>query len=180
MLILIIIKEDGDSFVEDTYRVDLPARFMARLAQQYTGEEARESKSISQEDNLRRINGQLSEHIRSVENSLNVLKIENKDLTQQIITTKMHVASTEDEKDQLRHQLNQIKAEFEQYQKNMSIAYEKQLKELSLQNRKLCERNSNLVAQLTDTENLLINMKLSFVERETEFEALKRQLYAKK
>ncbi|KAI9331903.1 eukaryotic and archaeal DNA primase, large subunit-domain-containing protein [Pilaira anomala] len=171
-----IFDEDGDSFVEDTYRVDLPARFMARLAQQYTGEEARESKSISQEDNLRRINGQLSEHIRSVENSLNVLKIENKDLTQQIITTKMHVASTEDEKDQLRHQLNQIKAEFEQYQKNMSIAYEKQLKELSLQNRKLCERNSNLVAQLTDTENLLINMKLSFVERETEFEALKRQL----
>ncbi|GAA5801897.1 hypothetical protein HPULCUR_007355 [Helicostylum pulchrum] len=172
--------DDGNGFVEDTYRVDLPARFMARLAQQYTGEEARESKSISQEDNLRRINGQLSEHIRSVESSLNILKVENTDLTTEIINSKMHVASTEDEKGHLRHQLNQIKQEFEQYQKNMSVAYEKQLKELSLENRKLCERNTNLVEQLTDTESLLINMKLSFVERETEFEALKRQLYDSK
>ncbi|CAO3647372.1 unnamed protein product [Mucor hiemalis] len=92
-----VFAEDGNGFVEDTYRVDLPARFMARLAQQYTGQEARDSKSISQEDNLRRINGQLSEHIRSVEGSLHSLQSENKDLTQQIISSKMTIASSEDE-----------------------------------------------------------------------------------
>lgn len=152
---------------------------MARLAQQYTGEEARESKSISQEDNLRRVNGQLSEHIRSVESSFTILQAENKDITQQIISSKMDMARTEDEKEHLRHELNQVKLEFEQYQKNMAIAYEKQMTQLSLENRKLTDRNLSLADQLTDTESLLINMKLSFAERECEFEALKRQLYKK-
>lgn len=152
---------------------------MARLAQQYTGEEARESKSISQEDNLRRVNGQLSEHIRSVENSLNILHLENKDITQQIINSKMDMARTEDEKELLRHELNQVKLEFEQYQKNMALAYEKQLSQLVLDNRKLNDRNISLADQLTDTESLLINTKLLLAERECEFEALKRQLYKK-
>ncbi|KAG1091229.1 hypothetical protein G6F42_019485 [Rhizopus arrhizus] len=171
-----VFGDDGNAFVEDTYRVDLPARFMARLAQQYTGEEARESKSISQEDNLRRINGQLSEHIRSVEGSLQALRIENQDITKQIIDSKMTVARTEDEKQQIRHELAQVRAEFEQYKKDMSISYEKQMNELALENRKLAERNLSLANQLTDTESMLINMKMSFAERESEFEALKRQL----
>lgn len=152
---------------------------MARLAQQYTGEEARESKSMSQEDNLRRVNGQLSEHIRSVESSLNVLQAENKDITQQIISSKMDMARTEDEKEHLRHELNQVKAEFDQYQKNMALAYDKQMNQVLSENRKLTERNILLADQLEETESLLINMKLSFAERETEFEALKRQLYNK-
>ena len=162
--------------VEDTYRVDLPARFMARLAQQYTGEEARESKSISQEDNLRRVNGQLSEHIRTVECSLHALQAENKDITQQVINSKMDVARTEDEKQQLKHELAQVKAEFEQYQKSMAQVYEQQVHEMAVENRKLTERTIMLADQLTDTESMLINMKISFAEREAEFEDLKRKL----
>ncbi|KAI7893974.1 rab-GTPase-TBC domain-containing protein [Mucor mucedo] len=175
--IFTVFAEDGDGFVQDTYRVDLPARFMARLAQQYTGEEARESKSMSQEDNLRRVNGQLSEHIRSVESSLSVLQIENKDITQQIISSKMDMARTEDEKEHLRHELNQVKAEFDQYQRNMALAYDKQMNQVLAENRKLKQQNIMLADQLEETESLLINMKLSFAERESEFEALKRQLY---
>ncbi|KAI7893439.1 eukaryotic and archaeal DNA primase, large subunit-domain-containing protein [Mucor mucedo] len=177
--IFTVFAEDGDGFVQDTYRVDLPARFMARLAQQYTGEEARESKSMSQEDNLRRVNGQLSEHIRSVESSLSVLQIENKDITQQIISSKMDMARTEDEKEHLRHELNQVKAEFDQYQRNMALAYDKQMNQVLAENRKLKQQNIMLADQLEETESLLINMKLSFAERESEFEALKRQLYKK-
>lgn len=150
---------------------------MARLAQQYTGEEARESKSISQEDNLRRINGQLSEHIRTVEGSLHVLQLENKDITQQIINSKMDVARTEDEKQQLRHELAQVKSEFEHYKHNMAQAYESQMNELVDENRKLTERSIMLADQLTDTESMLINMKISFAEREAEFEDLKRRLF---
>lgn len=152
---------------------------MARLAQQYTGEEARESKSMSQEDNLRRVNGQLSEHIRSVENSLNILQIENKDITQQIISSKMDMARTEDEKEHLRHELNQVKTEFDQYQRNMALAYDKQMNQVLAENRKLKQQNIMLADQLEETESLLINMKLSFAERESEFEALKRQLHKK-
>jgi hypothetical protein len=171
-----VFAEDGNGFVEDAYRVDLPARFLARLAQQYTGEEARESKSMSQEDNLRRVNGQLSEHIRSVEGTVQMLRAENQDITQQVIHSKMNTARTEEEKQQLSHELAQVKTEFEQYQKNMSASYQKQIDELAFENRKLVDRNLSLANQLTDTESMLINMKIAFAERESEFEALKRQL----
>ncbi|KAI9483560.1 MAG: eukaryotic and archaeal DNA primase, large subunit-domain-containing protein [Benjaminiella poitrasii] len=145
-----VYREDGNGFVEDTYRIDLPARFMARLAQQFTmGEEARESRqSMSQEDNLRRINGQLSEHIRSVEGTLQVLRTENKELTQQIIQSKMELAGAEDEKEQLRHELGQLKAEFEQHKR--STDHERK----ALEN-----KNGLLEKQLTETESMLINLK---------------------
>ncbi|KAI7905502.1 eukaryotic and archaeal DNA primase, large subunit-domain-containing protein [Cokeromyces recurvatus] len=160
-------ENDGNRFIEDVYRVELPAKFMARLAQQYTmDEEVRESRqSMSQEDNLRRINGQLSEHIRSVEGSLQVLRVENQDLTQQIIHSKMDLARAEDEKEELRHELGQLKAEFEKYKKNA----DKERKELE-------DRNNSLEKQLLETESMLIDFKVSFAERENEFETLKRQL----
>ncbi|KAI8986941.1 rab-GTPase-TBC domain-containing protein [Pilobolus umbonatus] len=174
--IFYIFEEDDDSFVEDVYRVDLPARFMARLAHQFTGEEARESKSISQEDNLRRINGQLSEHIRSIEGSLRTMEIENKELTTQVISSKMEMASKEDEKQHARHELLQLRTEFDNYRRNICTAYDKQLQELNHENHSLAERNLSLVEQLSDTEDMLIKMKLELAEKEIEFDSLRRQI----
>jgi chromosome segregation ATPase len=105
-----------------------------------------------------------------------MLRAENQDITQQVIHSKMNTARTEEEKQQLSHELAQVKTEFEQYQKNMSASYQKQIDELAFENRKLVDRNLSLANQLTDTESMLINMKIAFAERESEFEALKRQL----
>ncbi|OBZ87748.1 GTPase-activating protein GYP5 [Choanephora cucurbitarum] len=160
-----VFGDDGNSFVEDTYRVDLPARFMARLAQQFTGDEARESKSSSQEDNLRRVNGQLTEHIRAVEGQLQIVKTENKELTQKIIHAKMDHARTEDEKDQLKNDLARVKASFE-----------KELQALRLENQRLADENTHLTGQLTDTESQLIHLKMSLAEQQGEFEALRHDL----
>ncbi|RCI02313.1 GTPase-activating protein [Rhizopus stolonifer] len=164
-----VFGDDGDRFVQDTYRVDLPVRFMARLAQQFTGEEARESKSVSQEDNLRRMNGQLSEHLRSVEAQLQLIRTENQELTQRIITTKMDHARTEDEKDQLKHDMARMKANFE-----------KALADLKTENERLAANNIGLADQLADTESQLISLKMSMAEREGEFESLRQELKAKK
>ncbi len=89
----------------------------------------------------------------------------------------MDVARTEDEKQQLRHELQQVKSEFEQYKINMAQSYESQMNELVAENHKLTERSIMLADQLTDTESMLINMKISFAEREAEFEDVKRKLF---
>lgn len=135
---------------------------MSRLAQQYTEEsETRDSRSSSQEDHLRRVNGQLSEHIRTVEGTLASLRTENQDLTHQIIDSKMEIARVVGEKEQLSHEYAQLKS-----------AYERQIED----NRKLAEKNVYLVNQLTDTESMLINMKLKYAEKEGEFERVKKEL----
>ncbi|KAG1218682.1 hypothetical protein G6F35_008124 [Rhizopus arrhizus] len=157
-----VFQEDADGFVDYVYRVELPTKFMSRLAQQYTEEsETRDSRSSSQEDHLRRVNGQLSEHIRTVEGSLASLKTENQDLTHQIIDSKMEIARVVGEKEQLSHEYAQLRS-----------AYERQVED----NRKLAEKNVYLVNQLTDTESMLINMKLKYAEKEGEFERVKKEL----
>ncbi|KAI9252455.1 rab-GTPase-TBC domain-containing protein [Sporodiniella umbellata] len=157
-----LFQEDSDGFVEDVYRVELPTKLMARLAQQYTEEvDTRDSRSISPEDNLRRINGQLSEHIRSVEGALSTAKTENNELTQHIITSKMEVARVTCEKEQLSHEYAQLRSSFDKQTED---------------NRKLAEKNVYLANQLSETESILIQMKMKCAEKETEFESLRRQL----
>ncbi|KAG1047855.1 hypothetical protein G6F46_006407 [Rhizopus delemar] len=157
-----IFEEDTDGFIKQVYDIELPMKFLERLAQQYTEQvQFGDTRSTSGEEQLRRINGQLSEHIRTVEGSLSTLRIENKELTDQIINSKMEIARVTDEKEHIRHQLAQLKA-----------AYEKQVEE----NRQLAERNVYLVNQLTDTESILIQMKVDVAEKEGEFESLKREL----
>ncbi|EIE90101.1 hypothetical protein RO3G_14812 [Rhizopus delemar RA 99-880] len=152
-----IFEEDTDGFIKQVYDIELPMKFLERLAQQYTEQvQFGDTRSTSGEEQLRRINGQLSEHIRTVEGSLSTLRIENKELTDQIINSKMEIARVTDEKEHIRHQLAQLKA-----------AYEKQVEE----NRQLAERNVYLVNQLTDTESILIQMKVDVAEKEAAAEA---------
>jgi chromosome segregation ATPase len=143
---------------------------MARLAKQYSGESARESRSTSQEDHLRRVNGQLSEHLRRVESSLNTLEKEHHEMTKQTVDTKMQMARTEDEKEQLKHELAQLKSDFEKHQREIHYYYQSQLQNVSGENKQLHDQNDQLSAQLTETETMLINMKINFAERESEFD----------
>ncbi|KAI8987309.1 eukaryotic and archaeal DNA primase, large subunit-domain-containing protein [Mycotypha africana] len=149
---------DVDQFVQDVYRVELPPKFMARLAQQYWNQQ--QQHSVGGLENLRRINGQLSEHIRSVEGTLQALRQENQELTNQVISSKMDMARTEDEKEQLRYELAQVRAEFEQYKQE--------------ENAQLVQKNVALASQLTETETMLIELKMQFAERETATDAAQR------
>lgn len=164
-------KKDNESiFVQDAYNIDIPARLLTRLAKQHASEAAREAKSHSQEEHLRRINADLSKHVRRLEKSYHSLKVEHQEVTQQVIEAKMNVARMDDDNQQLRHQLMQARTELEQLKSSLP-----NVEELTRQNKQLLQRNNDLEDQLADIEAVLISLKVKYAERESAYEELKQK-----
>ncbi|KAI7852043.1 rab-GTPase-TBC domain-containing protein, partial [Circinella umbellata] len=165
-------KDDESGFVHDAYSMDVPSRLLTRLAKQHTNEAAREAKSQNQEENLRRINTELSSHVRRLEKSYRNLEHEHQEVTQQVIDAKMKVARMEDDSQQLRWQLSQAKTELEQLKTSMPAVEETQR-----QNKHLLQKNGHLESQLEDVEAVLISLKMNYAERESAYEEMRQKLH---
>lgn len=157
--------------------MDISHRLLARLAKQFAMENAREQKIQSQEDHLRKVNSDLSEHVRRLEKAYRTLEAEHQEVTQQAIETKMSMARMNDDNQQLRRQLTQMRTDHEDVQSKMNKSFQMQVDELSQKNTQLSERNHVLEAQLADTEAVLISLKIQHAEREGEYEVMKRKLH---
>lgn len=147
-------------------------KLLARLAKQHASELARESKIQNQEEHLRRVNAELSEHVRRLEKSYRTLESEHQEVTRQVIDAKMNMARMDDENQQLRWQLSQVRNELEQLKKSMPT-----LEELSRQNKQLTQRNEYLENQVTDMEAILVSLKMKYAESESAYEMLKQKLH---
>ncbi|ORY94066.1 rab-GTPase-TBC domain-domain-containing protein [Syncephalastrum racemosum] len=165
--------DDPNALVQDTYQIDIPTRLLNRLAKQRTTEAAREAKAQTQEEHLRRINTDLSQHVHRLEKANRTLETENRDVTQQVIDAKMSVARLDDENQQLRHELGQVRSELEQLKSTLPA-----LEEMTRQNAYYRQQNQDLQSQLTDVEEILVDLKLKYAESEGRYEELHRRLGA--
>ena len=152
--------------------MDVPSRLLTRLAKQHANEAAREAKSQNQEEHLRRINTELSSHVRRLEKSYRNLEHEHQEVTKQGIDAKMTVARMEDESQQLRWQLSQAKTELEQLKTSMPA-----VEEIQRQNKQLLQKNGHLESQLEDVEAILISLKMNIAERESAYEEMRQKLH---
>ncbi|KAI9495066.1 rab-GTPase-TBC domain-containing protein [Zychaea mexicana] len=165
-------KDDESGFVHDAYSMDVPTRLLTRLAKQHATEAAREAKAQSQEENLRRINTELSSHVRRLEKSYRNLENEHQEVTRQVIDAKMNVARMDDENQQLRWQLSQAKTEIDQLKASMPV-----VDDLQRQNKQLTQKNGHLENQLEDVEAVLISLKMKYAESESAYEGMKQKLH---
>ncbi|KAI8149121.1 rab-GTPase-TBC domain-containing protein [Fennellomyces sp. T-0311] len=165
-------KDDENGFVHDAYSMDIPTRLLNRLAKQHATEAAREAKNQSQEEHLRRINAELSSHVRRLEKSYRNLEGEHSEVTKQVIDAKMNVARLDDENQQLRWQLSQARTELDQLKLNMPV-----VEELQRSNRQLSQRNCDLENQLEDVEAILISLKMKYAESESNYEVMMQKLH---
>lgn len=165
--------DDPNALIQDAYNIDIPARLLNRLAKQRTTEAAREAKTQTQEEHLRRINADLSQHVHRLEKANRALESENRDVTQQVIDAKMSVARLDDENQQLRHDLGQVRTELEQLKSTLPA-----LDEMTRQNAYYRQQNQDLHSQLTDVEEILVDLKLKYAESEGRYEELYQRLGA--
>ncbi|KAI9243917.1 rab-GTPase-TBC domain-containing protein [Phascolomyces articulosus] len=165
-------KDDENGFVHDAYSMDIPTRLLTRLAKQHATEAAREAKSQSQEEHLRRINTELSSHVRRLEKSYRNLEHEHQEVTKQVIDAKMSVARMDDENQQLRWQLSQVRTELEQLKIQMPV-----VEDVQRQNKHLVQKNGELEGQLEDVEAILISLKMKYAESESGYEEMKQKLH---
>ncbi|KAG0168026.1 GTPase-activating protein [Apophysomyces sp. BC1034] len=172
-----VYADDEEVIVQDTFSMDIPPQLLTRLAKQFAAERARETRVQSQEDHLRNVNSDLSEHVRRLETAYKSLETEHQEVTRQAIETKMSMARMDDENQQLRRQLAQLRTDFDEVKSKMNESFQVQVDELTERNAHLSGRNGALENQLADIESVLISLKVNFAEREGEYDVMKRQLH---
>ncbi|KAL0077139.1 rab-GTPase-TBC domain-containing protein [Phycomyces blakesleeanus] len=169
---------DGrQQFVEDACEIDIPPRLLARLAKQYVVEAAREARIQSQEDHLRKVNAELSEHVRRLEKAYKTLETEYQEVTKQAIETKMAMAGMDNQNQEVRRSMAQLKADSEAKLKEVSYNYEAHIQSLQEDKDNLVKANSTLEEQLSEVESTLIMLKMECAERESEYEVTRRNLH---
>ncbi|KAI9011918.1 rab-GTPase-TBC domain-containing protein [Phycomyces nitens] len=169
--------DDRQQFVEDACAVDIPPRLLARLAKQYVVEAAREARIQSQEDQMRKLNSELSEHVRTLEKAYKTLESEYQEVTKQAIETKMAMAGMDNQNQEVRRSMAQLKADSESKLKEISHMYEAQIHSLQQDKDNLTKSNAALEDQLSDVESTLIMLKMECAERESEYEVTRRNLH---
>ncbi|KAI9312513.1 rab-GTPase-TBC domain-containing protein, partial [Dichotomocladium elegans] len=165
-------KDDPAGFVNDQYKMDISTKLLVRLAKQYATEAAREAKTQSQEEHLRKVNTELSGHVRRLEKAYHVLEKEHKEVTEQVIDAKMTVAQLEGESQQLRWELSQARAELDQLRKQIP-----HIEQLQRQNSHLTFHNTHLESQVTDMEAILVSLKVKYAESESNYEMIRQKLH---
>ncbi|KAG0166298.1 GTPase-activating protein [Apophysomyces sp. BC1034] len=173
-----VYKDDPQGFVRDAYSFTISPRQLTRLSKQYATVAAQEAKLQTQENGLRQENMELSKNVRRLEKSYKTLQTEHQEVTKQLIESKIAMARTDNDSQQLRWEINQVRLQIERAQHTPVISGElkKQFDEVVLQNAELVERNGILEDQLAEVERALIDFKLKYAESENEYEIMKQKL----
>jgi predicted amino acid-binding ACT domain protein len=151
-------------------------RQLRKLSRQYTIEAAKEAKIQSIEDNIKRENIELQEQIKKLRKSYKALEIEHQDIAQQVIDSRISMASLDSENQQLKRELAVMKSEMIKIKSVMESERQDQFEVLAQHNAKLVDINSTLEDRLQEIETELITTKLKYAESENDYEIMKQKL----
>ncbi|KAI9312451.1 rab-GTPase-TBC domain-containing protein [Dichotomocladium elegans] len=162
--------------MQDAAKINIPQRRLDKLAKQYLADTARSNSEAEAIDALRRQNKALTETLRKLQNALNDLNREHDTVAKELIESKMEIARIHDENDALRQQSFDLKRALETLPNEVEGRVKEEMEVLSTKNTTLIERNTMLEEQLTYMEQLVIEMKVKFLESENERDSLERRL----
>ncbi|KAI9486962.1 MAG: rab-GTPase-TBC domain-containing protein [Benjaminiella poitrasii] len=169
-------KDNAYAFVEDAYSFDIPSRLLTKLSKQYQIEAVKEAKIRSIEDGVKRENIKLQEQLKKLRQSYKILEMDHREVAQQVIHSKVSMASLDTENQQLKHELSVMKAEMEKLKSSVSHEHQEQFEELVKRNAQLIETNTTLEDKLSELESELIEMKLKYAESENGYDVMKQML----
>ncbi|KAF7721125.1 GTPase-activating protein [Apophysomyces ossiformis] len=174
-----VYKDNPEEFVRDAYSFTITQRQLSRLSKQYATVASREAKIQSQESSLRQENMELSKNVRRLEKSYKTLQTEHQEMTKQLIESKIILARTDSDNQQLRWEINQVRLQIERVQQNSVISdvLKKQFDEAVRKNAELIEHNGILEDQVEEIQKTLIDFKLKYAESENEYETMKQKLH---
>ncbi|KAI9322606.1 rab-GTPase-TBC domain-containing protein [Dichotomocladium elegans] len=166
-----VYEGDENGFIQDAYHIDLSPRVLARLSKQYHNGAAREAKAQSQEEQVRKTNVELSTKLRALEKTYQALEKDHREVVEQVIESKLHVAKVDAENQQLRCQLAQVRAEAAKLKSTITAG-----EDLQKRNAQLHARNHDLQDQVADLEAILSSVTLKYAECESAYEEMQQRL----
>ncbi|KAI7864840.1 rab-GTPase-TBC domain-containing protein [Spinellus fusiger] len=164
-------------FIEDASAIEISPRLLLRLSKQYAVDAVREARLHSQEEHMQRLNSELSEHVRKLEESYTSLEMEHQEVTRHAIETKMAMAGMDNQEQELRRMIAQLKSDSEAQIKKITEEYDAKTRALQEDKELLYSSNHTLKNQLEEVESALISLKMEYAERESEYQVTRRNLH---
>ncbi|CAO3599826.1 unnamed protein product [Absidia cylindrospora] len=172
-----VYKGQRNEFVIDMYQIEISPKLYSRLAKQYQHELARKMKSQHElKEEARMVNDRLSVQLQEMQDKYKALEMEHQDMTQQAVQTKMAMAKTGSDNELLAHQIKQLQTSCEHMERQKDTERQSGLEDVYRNNSQLIQHNTSLQDQLSDMETVLINLKMNYAERESEYQQLRGQL----
>ncbi|KAI9030926.1 eukaryotic and archaeal DNA primase, large subunit-domain-containing protein [Phycomyces nitens] len=156
-----VYQDEPAAFVHDAYSFNITPRQLEKISKKYATESAKEAKSHSPEDQLRRQNAELAEKLKRMEHSFNILQDEHQDVAHQLISVKIEMAQMNEENNELRQLLGKYRSdpnfvETAPIKPDASDMFNR----LAQKNAQLVNRNSQLEDRLTEVEATLVDYKM--------------------
>ncbi|KAI8337225.1 rab-GTPase-TBC domain-containing protein [Chlamydoabsidia padenii] len=163
-------QNDGEGFVRNALAISIDTRHLTKLSKQYRIKAAQESKRQDKEDQLRNDNYELSQRAKALTTSYNILNQEHQELAQQVIESKVAMATAHDTQHKLRHMISHLEQRIRQQSPEATFHA------LALENAHLVQRNAQLEDHLAEVESTLIEFKMKYAQSENEYEQMKNTL----
>lgn len=171
-----VCQHDTNGFVKDAFHFTITPRDLAKLTKRYTVKAAQEAKIQDKEDHLRQENYELSQRAKKLEKSYEALTFEHQELTRQVVTAKMTMASASDENQSLRHAVAHLEHSIEHTKQLTEASQLDAFHHLAHENATLVQRNVQLEDHLAEVEMTLIDFKMKYAQSENEYEQMKKML----
>ncbi|CAG8557164.1 3433_t:CDS:2 [Acaulospora colombiana] len=166
------IQYKTNEFVLDAYNIRITTKKLNKYQQEYYAHQEAEKRRLMTEaelmERLKATNQHLTNHVKSLEGSLQQLDREHVELANELVNTKVELARIKDENDELRSTVANLR-------KNLENQLRDEMNSLAQKNVKLVEINNKLEDQVANLENMLIESKMRYAESENEREVLKRK-----
>ncbi|KAI8368752.1 rab-GTPase-TBC domain-containing protein [Blakeslea trispora] len=172
-----VYKDRSYEFVQDAYSFSISPKQLSKISKQYQQEAAKEAKLQSIQDAVKKENLALQDQLKKLRQAYKTLELEHQDVAQQVIESKLAMASLSSENQQLKHELSIIKQDMGTLSSGLNQERQIQFDLLAQKNAQLVDANSSLEDRLQKMETILIEMKLKYAESESDFEQMKRKLH---
>ncbi len=168
-----------NDFVKDAYNIRITTKKLNKYQQAYYAHQEAEKRKIAAEteaiDKLRSNNSQLSSRVKQLEGSLQTLNREHVELANELINTRMDLAKSIDENNELHSTAVELRKTIETQPAEIEAKLRDEMNILAEKNVSLVQKNNVLEDQLANLENMLIESKMRYAESENEREVLQRK-----
>ncbi|KAI8371274.1 rab-GTPase-TBC domain-containing protein [Choanephora cucurbitarum] len=172
-----VYKDHAYDFVQDAYSFTISPKQLSKFSKQYRQEAAKEAKLQSMQDAIKKENIVLQDQLKKLRQAYKTLASEHQDVAQQVINSKLTMASLSSENQQLKHELSAIKQDMGTLSSALNQERQIQFDLLAQKNAQLVDANALLEDRLQEMEVILIEMKLKYAESENDYEQMKQKLH---
>lgn len=165
----------SEELVRDAFAIHITHSQLNALSKEWDNQSEQDNEHLAEIENLRNINHSLSTHVKRLESSLATLNQEHIEIANELVGSKMSVASLTDQNEGLNRHIAELKKIIDAQPAEVEARMKDEMDIIANKNLELLTKNTSLEDQLAHMESMLIETKMKYAEVQNETDVLRRR-----